>query len=111
MGVGIGGTANIAANLAKEAACLRKIGSHHPDPMFSELEKELCDAINSLGIGHMGAGGRTSVFAVHIEYAYTHIAGVAVATSTNCCVARRATVRVDEEGCKLMDGAYWFDGR
>ncbi|MDO4564291.1 MAG: fumarate hydratase [Clostridia bacterium] len=111
LGVGIGGTANIAANLAKEAACLRKIGSHHPDPMFAELESQLCEGINSLGIGHMGAGGRTSVFAVHIEYAYTHIAGVAVATSTNCCVARRATVRAGENGIQLMDGAYWFDGR
>ncbi|MDO4572838.1 MAG: fumarate hydratase, partial [Clostridia bacterium] len=111
LGVGIGGTANAAAELAKEAACLRLIGSRHPEPMFAELEHSLCDGINRLGIGHMGAGGRTSVFAVHVEYACTHIAGVAVATSTNCCVARRATVRVDERGVSLLDGANWFDGR
>lgn len=111
LGIGIGGTANVAADLAKEAACLRKIGSHHPDPAFAALETELRHAINTLGIGHMGAGGRTSVFAVHAEYAYTHIAGVAVATSTNCCVARRASVRMDDDGYALMDGANWFEGR
>lgn len=111
LGVGVGGTANVAADLAKEAACLRLIGSRHPDPAFSRLEDELKDGINALGIGHMGAGGRTSVLAVHVEYAYTHIAGIAVATSTNCCVARRATVRMDAEGYSLLSGANWFGGR
>lgn len=111
LGVGIGGTANVAANLAKEAACLRLIGSRHPEAEFARLEDELRDGINALGIGHMGGGGKTSVFAVHVEYAYTHIAGIAVATSTNCCVARRASVRVSEAGFTPLPGADWFGGR
>lgn len=111
LGIGIGGTANMAADLAKEAACLRAIGSHHPEPIFNDLEQELMQAINSLGIGHMGAGGRTSVLAVHVEYSYTHIAGVAVATSTNCCVARRATVRLTEDAMDILPNANWFGTR
>ncbi len=111
LGIGIGGTANMAADLAKEAACLRLIGSRHPEPAFRQLEQELLDGINSLGIGHMGAGGKISVLAVHVEYAYTHIAGIAVATSTNCCVTRRATVRVNEQKLEILPGAYWFGER
>lgn len=111
LGVGIGGTANMAADLAKEAACLRKIGSRHPEPIFAQLEQELEDGINALGIGHMGAGGRTSVLAVHVEYSYTHIAGVAVATSTNCCVARRGTVRLTEDSLQILPNANWFGER
>ncbi len=111
LGIGIGGTANVAANLAKEAACLRLVGSQHPDEAFANLERELCTAINQLGLGHMGSGGPTSVLAVHVEYAYTHIAGVAVATSTNCCLARRATVQIGSNGYQLLPGANWFGGR
>ena len=82
LGIGIGGTANIAANLAKEAACLRTVGSSHPDPRFAKIEQDLYEALNSLGIGIMGSGGAASVLGVNVEYAYTHIAGIAVATST-----------------------------
>jgi len=59
----------------------------------------------------MGAGGRTSVLAVHVEYSYTHIAGVAVATSTNCCVARRGTVRLTEDSMEILPNANWFGER
>lgn len=112
LGVGIGGTANVAANIAKEAACLRKIGSHHPEPQIAELENELTEALNSLGFGLMGAGGNTSVFGVNIEYAYTHIAGIAVATSSNCCVARRGTYKIySDNTMELMDYPNWFEGR
>lgn len=112
LGVGIGGTANVAANLAKEAACLRTIGSHHPDPTFAKLEQELYEAINGLGIGAMGSGGKVSVFSVNIEYAYTHIAGIAVATSSNCCIARRGTYRILANGeYELLSSPNWFDGR
>ncbi|MDW7659274.1 MAG: fumarate hydratase [Bacillota bacterium] len=112
LGIGIGGTANVAATLAKEAACLRLIGSHHPEPCFHELEDELAEAINSLGIGVMGAGGQTSVLGVHIEYAYTHIAGIAVAMSTNCFVARRGTCTVSADNHLTMrQDPDWFGGR
>ncbi len=112
LGVGIGGTANVAANLAKEAACLRTVGSRHPDPMFAKIEEELYGALNSLGIGILGAGGDTSVLAVNVEYAYTHIAGIAVATSTNCMVARRASTRIKADGSvEKMISPMWFGDR
>lgn len=112
LGVGIGGTANVAANLAKEAACLRKIGSHHPESAIAQMEEELTNAINSLGVGIMGSGGKTSVLAVNIEYAYTHIAGIVCATSSNCMVARRATTRVLADGqTVVLADPDWFGGR
>lgn len=112
LGIGIGGTANVAANLAKEAACLRTVGSRHPDPMFAKIEEDLYEALNSLDIGILGAGGSTSVLAVNVEYAYTHIAGIAVATSTNCMVARRASTRISADGTVTkMASPSWFDDR
>ncbi len=112
LGVGIGGTANIAADLAKEAACLRLIGTHHPEKEFRQLEEDLFDAINSLGIGIMAAGGNTSVLSVNIEYSYTHIAGIAVAISSNCFISRRGTYLITE-GSKMeyMKDPDWFGGR
>lgn len=112
LGIGIGGTANVAANLAKEAACLRTVGSRHPDPMFSKIEEDLYKALNSLGIGILGSGGDTSVLAVNVEYAYTHIAGIACATSTNCMVARRASSRIEADGkVTVMPSPNWFGDR
>ena len=112
LGIGIGGTANVAANLAKEAACLRTVGSKHPDPMFAKIEDELYEALNSLGVGILGAGGSTSVLAVNVEYAYTHIAGIACATSTNCMVARRASSRILADGTvEVMKSPMWFGDR
>lgn len=112
LGIGIGGTANVAANLAKKAACLRTVGSRHPDPLFAKIEEDLYKALNSLGIGILGAGGDTSVLAVNVEYAYTHIAGIAVATSTNCMVARRASSRILADGqVSIMKSPNWFGDR
>ena len=112
LGIGIGGTANVAANLAKKAACLRTVGSRHPDPMFAKIEEDLYKALNSLGIGILGAGGATSVLAVNVEYAYTHIAGIACATSTNCMVARRASSRICADGSvTVMKSPNWFGDR
>ena len=110
--IGIGGTANIAANLAKEAACLRTIGSHHPDAPFRQIEEDLYEALNSLGVGIMGIGGDTSVLGVNVEYAHTHIAGICVAISSNCMVARRGSFRVLADGTvEEMDSPDWFEGR
>jgi len=112
LGIGIGGTANVAANLAKEAACLRTVGSHHPEPEFREIEDSLYEALNMLKVGAMGAGGDTSVFAVNVEYAYTHIAGIAVATSSNCMVTRRASSRIlADQTVEEMASPNWFNGR
>lgn len=112
LGVGIGGSADIATNLAKEAAALRIVGSRHPEPQFARIEEDLTAAINGLGIGTMGSGGKTSVFAVHVEYSLTHLAGIAVAMSANCMVARRATTRIHADGrMEMLDDPNWFNGR
>lgn len=112
LGIGIGGTANIAANLAKEAACLRTIGSHNPVPEFRKIEEELYEAINTLGVGIMGIGGNVSVLGVNVEFAYTHIAGICVAISSNCMVARRASMRIRADGTvESLDSPNWFEGR
>ena len=112
LGIGIGGTANIAANLAKEAACLRAVGSHNPEPEFRRIEEDLYTALNSLGVGIMGIGGDTSVLGVNVEYAHTHIAGICVAISSNCMVARRGSFRVRADGTvEEMTSPNWFEGR
>ena len=112
LGIGIGGTANIAANLAKEAACLRTVGSHHPDPEFRQLEENLYEALNSLGVGIMGVGGKTSVLAVNVEYAFTHIAGICVDISSNCMVARRGTSVIHADGSVvILTDPKWFGDR
>ena len=110
LGIGIGGTANIAANIAKEAACLRIIDSRHPEPMIAKIEEDLFHEINNLGIGIMGSGKGPSVLSVNIEYAYTHIAGIAVALSSNCCISRRATTIIYDDGnIEELDNPNWFD--
>jgi len=112
LGVGVGGTADIATRLAKEAATLRVIGSRHPDSEIAQIEAALTSAINSLDIGPMGAGGKTSVFGVNIEYSFTHIAGIAVAMSANCWIARRATVKLHSDGrAEALNEPNWFGGR
>lgn len=110
LGIGIGGTANISANLAKQAAVLRPIGSHHPDPMFAKIEEELYTALNSLGIGIMGTGGRESIFAVNVEYAYTHLDGIIVSMASNCMVARRAATLITASGnTEILSDPDWFE--
>ena len=90
VGVGIGGTFDKAALLAKKAL-LRSTALHNPDPFYAALEEELLERINSLGIGPQGFGGRTTALAVAIEQMPTHIAGLPVAVNLNCHVARHAT--------------------
>ena len=90
VGVGIGGTFDKAASLAKRAL-LRDTDSCHPDPFYAELEKELLEKINALGIGPQGFGGKTTALAVNIETFPTHIAGLPVAVNINCHVTRHQT--------------------
>lgn len=86
VGVGIGGTFDRAARLAKKAA-LRGL-----DTALDRLEQELLDAINSLGIGPMGLGGDTTALKVNIEYAHCHVASLPVAVNIQCWADRRASV-------------------
>ena len=90
VGVGLGGTFDKCALLAKRAL-LRPIGTEHPQPFYGQLERELLEQINGLGIGPQGFGGRTTALAVHIETMPTHIAGLPCAVNINCHVARHAT--------------------
>lgn len=87
VGVGIGGTADRAVWLAKETL-LRPLGRPHPEPELAELEKELLQKINALGIGPQGFGGRTTALAVHIEVFPAHIASLPVAVNIQCHSAR-----------------------
>jgi fumarate hydratase subunit alpha len=87
VGVGIGGTAEKTLLLAKKAL-LRKIGEHNADPEIAELEKELLEKVNKLGIGPMGYGGRTTALAVNVEVFPSHIAGMPLAINLNCHSAR-----------------------
>ena len=90
VGVGLGGTFDKCALLAKKAL-LRELGTPSPLPFYADLERELLARINALGIGPQGFGGRTTALAVHIETLPTHIAGLPCAVNINCHVARHAT--------------------
>ena len=87
VGVGIGGTAEKAMLLAKRAL-LRPLGVHHTDSRFAELEKELLQRINRLGIGPAGFGGLTTALAVHVETYPTHMACLPVGVNLQCHAAR-----------------------
>lgn len=90
VGVGIGGTFEKCALLAKEALT-REAGSHSPVPYVKDMEKELLDKINGLGIGPGGLGGTTTALAVNINTYPTHIAGLPVAVNICCHVNRHIT--------------------
>ena len=90
VGVGIGGTFDKAAYMAKKAL-LRELDVPNEKPYYAALEKELLDAINALGIGPQGFGGKTTALAVNIETCPTHIAGLPVAVNINCHVTRHKT--------------------
>ncbi len=90
VGVGIGGTFDKCAFLAKKAL-LRNAESENPHPYYAELEKTLLDKINKLGIGPQGFGGMTTALAVNVEQFPTHIAGLPVAVNINCHVTRHVS--------------------
>ena len=87
LGVGIGGTFDKAAFLAKKAL-LRSTDERNSNPLYAGVENELLNAINNLGIGPQGFGGRTTALAVNIETYATHIAGLPVAVNINCHATR-----------------------
>ena len=90
VGVGIGGTFDKAAYLAKKAL-LRPVNERNEDEFYAKLEEELLEKINGLGIGPQGFGGRTTALCVNIEKYPTHIAGLPVAVNINCHVTRHKT--------------------
>ena len=90
LGIGIGGSFDKVAALAKHAL-LRPLDQPHPDPFYAALEAELLEEINALGIGPQGFGGRTTCLGLAIKTAPTHVAGLPVAVNVSCHVTRRAT--------------------
>lgn len=89
VGVGLGGTSEVAAALAKRAL-LRPAGEHHADPFYREMEERLLERINGLGIGPQGMGGATTALSVAILTHGTHIAGLPCAVNLGCHVTRHA---------------------
>ena len=97
VGVGIGGSADYAMHLAKEAI-MRPIGTRNSDPLVAELEDELMNLLNETGIGPMGLGGDVTVLQCHVEHADTHMTLNPVAVNYQCWAARRATAHIAADG-------------
>lgn len=97
VGVGIGGSASIAMNLAKESI-LRPVGERHSESMVAELESELLERANRLGVGPMGVGGKTTVLDVKIGYDYRHPASFPVAITPQCWANRRVSLKLLPDG-------------
>lgn len=93
VGVGVGGTFEKCAFLAKKAL-LREVGSKHSDPFYAELEAELLEKVNKTGVGPQGLGGRVTALAVHIEAHPCHIASYPVAVNLNCHAARHKEITI-----------------
>lgn len=91
VGVGIGGTVDKCAQIAKKAL-FRDIGAHNEDNMIADLEREMIKKVNDLGIGPQGFGGNTTALAVNIETFPTHIAGLPVVVNINCHASRHKQV-------------------
>jgi fumarate hydratase subunit alpha len=87
IGVGIGGTTDQTMFIAKKAL-LRKVGEPSPDPEVANLEKEILERVNNLGIGAMGYGGTVTALAVHVETFPCHIASMPVAVNMQCWCSR-----------------------
>jgi len=97
VGVGIGGTSDLCMHLAKVAAT-RPLGTSCPDPEGAKIEAQLSQAVNELGIGPQGLGGRSTAFRVHVEVAATHITMNPVAVNIQCHSARRASAIITPGG-------------
>jgi len=108
VGVCIGGTTDLCVKLAKEAAVLRAVGDRHPEPRIAKLEEELLDAINMTGIGPLGMTGKTTALDVHVEYAYTHLAGFPVGVANQCPAARISTALITDGETQFKERPNWF---
>lgn len=103
VGVGLGGTSDVAMSLAKEASTFRKVGSHNEDPQTAQLEQELLEKINSTGLGPQGLGGNTTALAVNIEWAHTHISQNPVAVNMQCWRGERSAAIIRQDGTITYD--------
>lgn len=109
VGVGLGGSKDICMVLGKQAACLRVVGDRNPDPKVAELELELKELGNNIGMGAMGFIGSSMVVDCHIECGYTHTGGMPLSVHTFCLSSRRATVRLHADGrAEHRTDPQWF---
>jgi L(+)-tartrate dehydratase alpha subunit len=109
VGVGIGGSKDTCVRLGKEAACLRVVGSRHPDPEIARLEEELTALGNYIGIGAMGFAGTSMVVGTHVEIAFSHTGGMPVGIHQFCLSSRRATARIHPDGrVEFRADPQWF---
>lgn len=98
VGVGLGGTADLAMLSAKRALLRTPLGRHHEDPVVAELESKLLDAVNGTGLGPMGFGGSTYALACQVEICGAHTAVVPIAIIFQCWAHRYAKARIDASG-------------
>ena len=109
VGIGLGGSKDTCMTLGKQAACLRVVGDRNPDPGIAELEDELKQLGNSLGLGAMGFAGNSMVVDCHIEVGYTHTGGMPISVHCFCLSSRRATARVHADGkIEYRTDPHWF---
>ena len=109
VGVGIGGSKDTCMVLGKQAACLRVVGDRHPDPEIAQLEEELKELGNQIGMGPMGFVGSSMVVDCHIEVAHTHTGGLPVSVHSFCLSSRRAVVRLfDDNRTEFRTDPQWF---
>ena len=109
VGVGIGGSKDTCMQLGKQAACLRVVGDRNPDPKIAELELELTELGNNIGMGAMGFVGSSMVVDLHIEVGHTHTGGMPVSVHTFCLSSRRATARLYNNGeIEYRTNPQWF---
>jgi fumarate hydratase subunit alpha len=96
IGVGVGGSADVAMKLAK-MALLRPVGERHKEERIAAVEEAILEAVNDTGIGPMGLGGKATTLDVHIETASTHITSLPVAVNFQCWAARQATAKITSD--------------
>ena len=109
VGIGLGGSKDTCMVLGKQAACLRVVGDRNPDSRIAELELEIKELGNSIGMGAMGFVGSSMVADCHIEVGYTHTGGMPVSMHCFCLSSRRATARISADG-RVSHGTdpQWF---
>jgi L(+)-tartrate dehydratase alpha subunit len=109
IGVGLGGSKDTTMVLGKQAACLRVVGDRNPDPKVAELEDELKELGNSIGMGAMGFVGKSMVIDCHIECGYCHTGGMPMSVHAFCLSSRRAVARIYKDGrVEYRTDPTWF---
>ncbi|MCA8926705.1 MAG: fumarate hydratase [Alphaproteobacteria bacterium] len=109
VGIGLGGSKDTCMVLGKQAACLRTVGDRNPDPKIAELERELMDMGNTIGMGPMGFVGSSMVVDCHIEVGYTHTGGMPMSVHSFCLSSRRAVARLHADGrVQYRTDPEWF---